>query len=353
MENVCYILGAGFSAPLGLPLMSNFLIKSKDMYFENHERYKYFSKVFELIKEMSVSKNYYNTDLFNIEEILSILDIGQFLKKERLKSDFIEYIKDVINFYTPEIPPKLNPLPSNWQHQFFGRNEYNYYGFFISCLHHIILIENMYGPGKQRVIHAHKEEGGHAQYSIITLNYDLIPENFCREINDRCLPQSGHPFEFKKGVNNTKENIPIIAKLHGSVDSEDIVPPTWSKGVHTEIAKEWELAYQCLVKANHIRFIGYSLPTSDAYVKYLLKSAVLKSPHLKKIDVLCKDSDKSVRSRYDDFVSFRDYRFVNADTVEYLQNICSRHIDTFDTGKKRLDLLMLEKFHEEFFKVNS
>lgn len=32
VENVVYILGAGFSAQFGLPIMSNFLEKSKDMY---------------------------------------------------------------------------------------------------------------------------------------------------------------------------------------------------------------------------------------------------------------------------------------------------------------------------------
>ena len=31
-EKVVYILGAGFSAQFGLPVMSNFLEKSKDMY---------------------------------------------------------------------------------------------------------------------------------------------------------------------------------------------------------------------------------------------------------------------------------------------------------------------------------
>lgn len=32
VENVVYILGAGFPAQFGLPIMSNFLEKSKDMY---------------------------------------------------------------------------------------------------------------------------------------------------------------------------------------------------------------------------------------------------------------------------------------------------------------------------------
>jgi len=34
MDKVVYFLGAGFSAPLGLPVTSNFIVKSKDMYAE-------------------------------------------------------------------------------------------------------------------------------------------------------------------------------------------------------------------------------------------------------------------------------------------------------------------------------
>ena len=76
MERVVYLLGAGFSAPLGLPVMSNFLMKSKDMYSEDPDRYSHFKKVFDRIREMSVCKNYYKADLFNIEEVLSILEIS-------------------------------------------------------------------------------------------------------------------------------------------------------------------------------------------------------------------------------------------------------------------------------------
>jgi hypothetical protein len=32
VDRVVYLLGAGFSAPLGLPVMSNFLMKSKDLF---------------------------------------------------------------------------------------------------------------------------------------------------------------------------------------------------------------------------------------------------------------------------------------------------------------------------------
>ncbi len=46
MDKVVYFLGAGFSAPLGLPVMRDFLIKSKDMYFENPDRYKHLAIIY-------------------------------------------------------------------------------------------------------------------------------------------------------------------------------------------------------------------------------------------------------------------------------------------------------------------
>ena len=101
MDHVVYFLGAGFSAPLGLPVMRDFLVKSKDMFAQDPSRYKHFAKVFELIREMNVAKSYYETDLFNIEEILSILEMRDQLGGKRAKR-FIKYIADVIEHYTPE-----------------------------------------------------------------------------------------------------------------------------------------------------------------------------------------------------------------------------------------------------------
>ena len=73
MEKVVYILGAGFSAPLGLPVMSNFLEKSQNQFDEGDEKYKYFSNVQKAIRDMQIVSRYYDTDLSNIE----IIDIDQ------------------------------------------------------------------------------------------------------------------------------------------------------------------------------------------------------------------------------------------------------------------------------------
>jgi hypothetical protein len=109
MEKVVYILGAGFSAPLGLPVMSNFLIQSRDLYFSDPVKYSEFEGVFETIDKISVIKNYFNTDLFNIEEILSILDMQAKLDGATLAKPFLDYIARVIRHYTPTLH-----IPDNW-----------------------------------------------------------------------------------------------------------------------------------------------------------------------------------------------------------------------------------------------
>jgi len=57
MENVVYILGAGFSAPLSLAVISNFLMKSKDMYFSDPERFQHFQRYLILSKMMRGTGN--------------------------------------------------------------------------------------------------------------------------------------------------------------------------------------------------------------------------------------------------------------------------------------------------------
>src|SRR5688572_11230837 len=107
MEKVVYLLGAGFSAPAGLPLMSNFLFKAKDMFASEPERFTSFQEVFSTIQKMSVCKNYFEADLLNIEEILSILEMQESLQPEKRYS-FVHFITEVIKYYTPRVGSHTN-----------------------------------------------------------------------------------------------------------------------------------------------------------------------------------------------------------------------------------------------------
>jgi len=346
MERVTYLLGAGFSAPLGLPVMRNFLIKSKDLYFSDIDRYKHFSSVFDTINAFSKCKNYYDADLFNIGEILSILEMASFVEGRNLKSNFAKYICDVIDGYTLRFEPHERDLPANWHRFVFGKQSLQrLYGSFVGSILGISIrcLDVVERDSNHREWHV-ETNNQKVNYSVVSLNYDLVLEKISDLIFRKfsCTGRAG--FESDADVDSGC----LLAKLHGSADTGLVVPPTWAKGTHRRIAEAWRNAHRVLTHANHIRFIGYSLPLTDSYIQYLLKSAVIESAHLKTIDVVCKDKEGSARSRYDAFMRFVDYRFQNRDVIEYLQAIHDATYRNKGTADNELEFGALEHAHEVF-----
>lgn len=342
-EQVLYLLGAGFSAPLGLPVMSNFLFKSRDQYFSNPGKYQYFDDVFRTIRQLADVKNYFKADLFNIEEILSILEMQRhFGHGEVANHDYIQYLRDVVQYYTPVFQVTDKNL-ANWHSQWLGNKKTSDFGNFVMCLFNIQAHENRdRGQWPENRFYSSKDNDPATVYSVLTLNYDLVLENLCEQINKAM--KTSIAFNVDKVVKNVWSS-PYLAKLHGTVATEGkIVPPTWNKGLHHDIADVWKLAYKLIATSTQIRFIGYSLPETDSYVKYLLKSAINEARNLKKIDVLCLDPKEEIKARYDDFVDFPNYRFKSGDVSTYLSH-------SFPIGGQlSVNFDFLEKLHSGFFK---
>jgi len=143
-----------------------------------------------------------------------------------------------------------------------------------------------------------------------------------------------------------------MAKLHGDVEIGNIVPPTWAKSITESVLKSWQIALQVLKACNHLRIIGYSLPITDSYVKYLLKAGVLDNNHLKSIDVICLDGSGEVERRYGELIdsSFRKlYRFRNRSVDDYLGLV---YQEATSTGMPpvTLEYNKLEKVHATFMR---
>jgi hypothetical protein len=353
VECVTYILGAGFSAPLGIPIMSDFLTKSRDLYFADPKRYQHFKSVFETIQELSIIKNYFQADLFNIEEILSIIEMGTFLEGKRLRKVFLKYISDVVDHYTPEIKPYPRTLPGNWYDFVFGGdNLVSPYGYFTASLLSVEFGEFTAKDAGIRWHFVQKANSSLTNYNVITLNYDLVLENICRFITDNYRTET--QVHLKRAESPDDSDWPTIAKLHGSVDSDLSVPPTWAKTKTPRLTGIWKTAYQLLKASNHIRFIGYSLPVADAYIKYLIKSAAVRAEHLKGIDIICLDPGGAVRARFEDFIEFPYYRFADADVLDYLllveKTTRMHHPKPGEKRPFRMDVL--EEAHEAFMRDN-
>jgi hypothetical protein len=227
----------------------------------------------------------------------------------------------------------------------FGRSLWALYGAFVASLFNLRVTVSW--PEPMRETHTNFTHiGGPAQYSVVSLNYDLILETLCVFIKQHhaCEPPIDFQTEFS---DRPKSSAVMLAKLHGSIDTGEIIAPTWNKSLHPNLLQKWQAGYACLANANHIRILGYSLPVSDAYIKYLLKCAAIESGHLKRIDVLCRDTTGGVQARYSEFVHSGLLRFKPCNIQDYLQAVFDASMDYKHYGHER-DFNKLENVHEAF-----
>jgi hypothetical protein len=271
---------------------------------------------------------------------------------KRLNKKFIQYIIDVIIAYTPEFG--IDKFYSyNWYDFVFGQNEMQIlYGYFVSNILGVKYFAQINPLNKnEKLFYIDHLSQRETRYSIITLNYDLVFENLLEAILKNYKNENN--IDFIKDVYFPDWNNPHLAKLHGCVKTGSIIPPTWAKSMQKGISKIWENAFNIIKNSNELRILGYSLPISDAYIKYLLKAAVMNAPHLKTIDVIIKDQTGEIKQRYDEFICFNYYRFLNCDIVLYLNSLkeCQKKY-LHEFGDSNLEMNRLESMHNDFMENN-
>jgi hypothetical protein len=309
MERIVYILGAGFSAPLGLPVVRNFIFRAKDLYSEAPEGRDHFKNVFEEVRRLSNVKNYFDADLLDIEEILSILDMSAQFEGKSLADDFVRFIQDTILSLTPAPESKVADAV-------FQVGPWAPYARFVAALTNLVVWDDD-SDRDRRFVRAFPAKKPRMRYDVVSLNYDCVLEHAARLVHEAFRATDPVAFSRDPRARETFAHAPALAKLHGSVDNGPIVPPTWRKLVQETMVQQWTMARDVLCRANSIRILGYSLPTTDSYVRYLLKAAASEAPNLKEIDVIVFDPTGSVEARYKSFITFKELRFKNAKLERY------------------------------------
>ncbi len=369
MEKIVYLLGAGFSQPLRIPVMNNFYLKGRDLYFKDRERYEYFEGVIKNINKLNGVLKYFQSDLYNIEEILSLLEMGISLGSNILeikKDDFVKFISDVVKYFTPDFKPiNRSDLPNDShiieQRMFRIRtsDKAEYYVKFVAGLFPIKFSIQLDGRETfmPQTLKFSIQENREAHYSVITLNYDCVIENCIRFLNDSFAGGDELKYLRSSSGDKLKDSKSLyLLKLHGSIDDESIIPPTFNKDLQNEvILNTWKQAYEVLKEADHIRIIGYSLPETDINIRYLLKSSILESHNLQSIDVICLDDNGEVRKKYNEFVKFKYYNFYNENVEKYLALIFSKGLNFSAAQEARMREMncdVIEQGHKDFF-INS
>jgi hypothetical protein len=329
------LLGAGFSAPWGLPVMKDFMSRARRLYFE-HERdlesggdthSEHFAgcyrEMFRFHSECQAASWMFNRDWDNIEELYTQADLLRLSTQSDSAKQRCEQIAwsiwDVYRMTPPSLPHPMNAIP----------------------------------PPMADVISYAKTERG-LQPVVVTTNYDVqceigidvgksasLPitnryyyhgfEAPWQQSDPRFLKQTDDDVVIPPGALPGREEraVPIV-KLHGSVNwfdcggeswvaskeigdqgqsitgineeefsvgrfldavrsqvgrnqrttvSPAIVPPMLGKSsVARVIAKQWNKAIEYLGQAREIMVIGYSFPDTDTFMLRLLTEG-LKQNH--------------------------------------------------------------------------
>jgi hypothetical protein len=326
-----YILGAGFSAGAGAPLIHNFLDVSKQLHdrpysgLEPFER-EHFKRVFEFRREMAQARDKIRIDLDDIEQLFGLVEVSHRFRGTPLetRNSMVYLIAKTLQMsingkkqreqftvsYSPEFLIELiedqAPFVVEAQNRWFHVDVYDFFAAMVSGLFDDL------------------EKRKSRRDTIITFNYDLICEHALRRfgvvadyhLNDQSVDDRREPGDHGKVS---------VLKLHGSTnwgicdvcnkrvvilsnkltDSPSefkslacadcrqqrfvplLVPPSWDKSGYADlVAPIWRHAISELESATRICIIGYSIPETDAFFKYLITTALAGNHQLDKLIVV-------------------------------------------------------------------
>lgn len=331
VRKTVWVLGAGASFDTGAPLLADFLRRSRLMKDGDgnlsSEEVESFENVFEWIETLRKSAYYVDVVLDNLEHVFSLAEMGRQIAHHdcsRIVDDLLVLIDATIR-NTCQFSNIETPRPHR-------------YSYFWEALKEI--------DESKRELGADLFEKNHD--SIITFNYDLAIDYAARKLDGgspryrlddneppgisvlklhgslnwgKCSLKSEHKIVpilvrlielhpnkvWYKGVlgDSVVDSCPQCAEenVH-SMLAPAIIPPTWSKIVgHPQIASVWNHAVRDISNAYQIVVIGYSMPETDTFFKYLLTLGLRDNPHLKDIIVVNPDCSESLRARYTDAFS--------------------------------------------------
>lgn len=321
MENAhdrnVYVLGAGFSADAGAPLINNFLDLSHRLLLDpateldDTER-KQFGDVFRFRQEVAQAREKVVLDLDDIEQLFGLIEISERVRSSSELRTSMQYLivktlqlatrgtqRPKIHFTAQPGAEVLNRIANG--HPGFSRVTGGV-GDLFSCDVYTFFAALVSGFLDSNRDHARRAD------SVITFNYDLVLEDALSRVGAVAeyglttppdYPQ--RPREDTGGVTVLKlhgsANWAVCKKCEGSVVALDekvtvnpsalrerlcprcntpsyhplLIPPSWDKSEYRDVTSNiWRRAVAELESATRIVVIGYSMPEMDAFFRYLI-----------------------------------------------------------------------------------
>lgn len=345
-----FILGAGASKEAGAPLMMDFLDRAEDLLRKKsdsiNEAKDDFEDVFKAISELQGvhSKSYLNLD--NIEILFGAIEMGLLLKRlgTRDEESIINLRNSLITLIFKTLENSM-PFPVQ-REKILPPKPYD------------VFFENLNKAKKKQ-----SSKDPH-HFSFITFNYDLCIDfslHYSRwkydyflesEEKDNHTPLLKLHGSINWGLSKNKEIVPYHMKeayFHPFQGDKDvffdlgtnlhkikhkneplsgppvIVPPTWNKNsYHGQLTNVWSKAAYEIAEAQNIFIIGYSLPETDSFFKYLYSLGSESSTRLRNFIVINVDNSGLTEERFRNLIGRgieNRFQYIPSTFSEGLRNI--------------------------------
>lgn len=331
MYKTVFILGAGASADAGLPVMANFLDRARDYYssgiIQNEQDEIAFKQVFDAIHKLKGVLFKSSIDLNNIESVFSVIDMGLLLGRlgsiptselEQLYDSIQKLIAVTIDLSTRvttrSIPPKK--LKGTYYDfigsikKFFLSRESN--SAHVNLLPPTFITFN-YDIALDYALHLHDAPINYCLHSDVS-HWKLIKLHGSvnwgySDDKDTIYGWQIGDFINGPGIGYADDSPIMIGSLLRQIKDENdrpvkgpfIVPPSWSKReFHKKIEPVWRAGAKALAEAEAIYVIGYSLPPTDIFFRYLFSLATFSEASIRHFWVFNPDTD--VKERFEELL---------------------------------------------------
>jgi hypothetical protein len=322
MASNVFILGAGASAAAGIPTMDKFLDRARDLMEGNQvgRAKAAFDLVFGAIDVLPQAHSKATLDIDNVESVFSALEMARIIGVfGDYSAEQIAQLDEAMRSVIATTIEKSMVIPISGKRTMPPEPYYD----FALLIHRITTIHPRH------------------QAAMITFNYDLAADYACHFVS---LPVS-----YGFAEDDPTDGLPLL-KLHGSLNWAEcghcndivpwrlhkylqnygwhdlnlvksvrlelthhlsqfshhnyvaksvpvVVPPTWGKASqHLRLSKVWHRAARALQSAENIFIVGYSLPPSDAFFKYLYAVGTIGKTRIRRFWVF--NPDETVDARF-------------------------------------------------------
>jgi hypothetical protein len=330
-----FILGAGASRQAGAPLMRDFLNVAdlvREQQSSGTQTREYFDLVFRAIAELDPVFAKSSIEVDNIESIFAAFEMAELFGRlgslkavevsrliSAIKSLIVTTLEEQLTFPTNDgriLPPRpydefIKLIGSLTQHRVVSSSILSQVNVTVMTFNYDLALDFGFHCNQLAVDYCLSESHPDGRtFSLLKLHGSL---NWSRCANPNCsvinaVPVGrlleGNPWvdPYGRGIGEVK--LPLSTRLPhctscgtSSVPEPLIIPPTWNKTQHyAEIRNVWSVAARHLSEAENIVVIGYSLPDTDHFFRYLYALGSVGATRLKRFLIF--NPDPSVKDRF-------------------------------------------------------